>query len=107
MAVTSNHSQLAMIQANDQKSFYVVGIGLSIGGIDQLTEILACLPEHSNAAFLIIRHLYRAYPSRLAARLQTFSKLKVNVAIQGMAIAFNQVYILAEGQMMPHGYVRG
>ena len=79
---------------------YVVGIGLSIGGIDPLTEILACLPEHSNAAFLIIQHLDRAYPSKLAARLQPFTKLKVNVAVQGMAIASNQVYVLTEGQMM-------
>src|SRR5476651_2475376 len=92
--------QLAMMEASNQTSFYVVGIGLSIGGIDPLTEILACLPDNSNAAFLIIQHLDRAYPSKLAARLQPFTKLKVNVAIQGMAIAFNQVYVLAEGQMM-------
>jgi chemotaxis response regulator CheB len=84
----------------DQTSFYVVGIGLSMGGIDPLTEILTCLPEHSNAAFLIIQHLDRAYPSKLAARLQPFTRLKVNVAVQGMAIAVNQIYVLAEGQMM-------
>jgi chemotaxis response regulator CheB len=85
---------------SDKSPFYVVGIGLSIGGIDPLTEILSCLPEHSNAAYLIIQHLDRAYPSRLAERLQPFTKLKVNVAVQGMAIAFDQVYVLAEGQMM-------
>src|SRR5476651_1488064 len=85
---------------SDKSPFYVVGIGLSIGGIDPLTEILSCLPEHSNVAFLIIQHLDRAYPSKLAERLQPFCKLKVNVAVQGMAIAFNQVYVLAEGQMM-------
>jgi chemotaxis response regulator CheB len=89
-----------MMKSSNQTSFYVVGIGLFIGGIDPLTEILTCLPEHSNAAFLIIQHLDRAYPSKLAARLQPFTKLKVNVAIQGMAIVFNQVYVLAEGQMM-------
>jgi len=88
------------MKSSNQTSFYVVGIGLFIGGIDPLTEILTCLPEHSNAAFLIIQHLDRAYPSKLAARLQPFTKLKVNVAIQGMAIVFNQVYVLAEGQMM-------
>jgi chemotaxis response regulator CheB len=81
-------------------SFYVVGIGLSIGGIDPLTDILSCLPEHSNAAYLIIQHLDRAYPSRLAEHMQPFTKLKVNVARRGMALKANQVYVLAEGQMM-------
>jgi chemotaxis response regulator CheB len=89
-----------IMKESGQTTFYVVDIGLSIGGIDPLTEILACLPEHSYAAFLILQHLDRAYPSRLAERLQPFTKLKVNVAIQGMEIAFNQVYVLAEGQMM-------
>jgi chemotaxis response regulator CheB len=88
------------MKLNDKGPFYVVGIGLSIGGIEPLTEILSCLPEHSNAAFLIIQHLDRAYPSRLAERLQPFTKLKVNVAQNGMALEFNQVYVLAEGQMM-------
>ncbi|MCR8561583.1 chemotaxis protein CheB [Mucilaginibacter sp. BJC16-A38] len=84
----------------DKNPFYVVGIGLSIGGIDPLTEILSCLPAHSNAAFLIIQHLDRAYPSKLAERLQPFSKLKVNVAVQGMQLKCGEVYVLAEGQMM-------
>jgi len=87
------------MKLNDKKSFYVVGIGRSIGGIDPLTEILSCLPEHSNAAFLIIRHLDRAYPGKLAERLQLFTKLKVNVARPGMGLESNQVYVLAEGQM--------
>jgi chemotaxis response regulator CheB len=88
------------MKLSDERPLYVVGIGFSIGGIEPLTEILSCLPEHSNAAFLIIQHLDRAYPSRLAERLQPFTKLKVNVAVQGMAIACDQVYVLAEGQMM-------
>src|SRR5476651_2715826 len=78
--------QLAMMEASNQTSFYVVGIGLSIGGIDPLTEILSCLPKHSTAAFLIIQHLDRAYPSKLAERLQPFCKLKVNVAEHGMQL---------------------
>lgn len=88
------------MKLSDKSSFYVVGIGLSIGGIDPLTEILSCLPVQSKAAFLIIQYLDRAYPSKLAERLQPFTKLKVNVARPGMALESSQVYVLAEGQMM-------
>ncbi len=89
-----------IMNKSDKNPFYVVGIGLSIGGIDPLTEILSCLPKHSTAAFLIIQHLDRAYPSKLAERLQPFCKLKVNVAEHGMQLRSGEVYVLAEGQMM-------
>jgi chemotaxis response regulator CheB len=62
------------MKLTDKSSFFVVGIGLSIGGIAPLTEILSCLPVHSRAAFLIIQHLDRSYPSKLAERLQPFTK---------------------------------
>ena len=81
-------------------SFYIVGIGLSIGGIDPLCEILSRLPVKANAAFLIIQHLDPAYRSRLAERLQNFTTIKVNVAKHAQLIECNQVYVLAEGQMM-------
>jgi len=81
-------------------SFYIVGIGLSIGGIDPLCEILSSVPDKVNAAFLIIQHLDPAYPSRLAERLQPFTKIRVNVAKHAQLVECNHVYVLAEGQMM-------
>lgn len=65
-----------------------------------MCEIVSLLPESSNAAFLIIQHLDRSYPSGLSAHVQKFTKLKVNVAIQGEVLERNQIYVLAEGQMM-------
>ena len=81
-------------------SFYIVGIGLSIGGIDPLCEILSRVPDKVNAAFLIIQHLDPAYRSRLAERLQNFTTIKVDVAKHAQLIECNHVYVLAEGQMM-------
>ena len=83
-----------------KESFYIVGIGLSIGGVDPLCEILSRLPGKANAAFLIIQHLAPAYRSRLAERLQNFTKIKVNIAKHAQLIECNQAYVLAEGQMM-------
>ena len=81
-------------------SFYIVGIGLSIGGVDPLCEIFSGLPGKANASFLIIQHLDPAYRSQLAERLQNFTTIKVNVAKHAQLIECNQVYVLAEGQMM-------
>ncbi len=83
-----------------EASFYVVGIGLSIGGIEPLSEILTCLPENSNATYLIIQHLDRTFPSQLSQRLQGSTKIKVSTAQHGEVLKPNRIYVLAEGQMM-------
>jgi chemotaxis response regulator CheB len=83
-----------------EAELYVVGIGLSIGGIEPLCEIVSLLPRHSNAAYLIIQHLDRSYPSGLSARVQKSTGLKVSVAVQGQPLERNEIYVLAEGQMM-------
>ena len=80
--------------------FYIVGIGLSIGGIDQLCKILSGLPAQANAAFLIVQHLDPAHRSLLAERLQKGTSLKVQVATHKQVIENNKIYVLAEGQMM-------
>ena len=81
-------------------SFYVVGIGLSIGGIDPLCQILSCLPAQANAAFLIVQHLDPAHRSLLSERLQKVTSLKVRVATHKQLIENHMIYVLAEGQMM-------
>ena len=88
------------ISARSHPSFYVVGIGLSIGGIDPLCEILHGLPGRANAAFLIVQHLDPAHRSLLAERLQTATPLKVRVARHNQVIENHVIYVLAEGQMM-------
>ena len=80
--------------------FYIVGIGLSIGGIEPLCKIVSLLTEKSNAAFLIIQHLHPSFPSRLAERLQQFTRIKVSKAFNGQVIEQGHIYVLAEGQMM-------
>ena len=84
----------------NEASFYVIGIGLSIGGIEPLLEILSCLPEKSNATYLIIQHLDRTFPSQLSQRLQGSTKIKVSTAQHGEVLKLNRIYVLAEGQMM-------
>ena len=88
------------ISARSVPSFYVVGIGLSIGGIDPLCEILNGLPGRANAAFLIVQHLDPAHRSLLAERLQKATPLKVQVATHNQVIENHVIYVLAEGQMM-------
>ena len=80
--------------------FYIVGIGLSIGGIEPLCKILSGLPAQANAAFLIVQHLDPAHRSLLAERLQKGTSLKVQVATHKQLIENHMIYVLAEGQMM-------
>ncbi len=80
--------------------FYIVGIGLSAGGIKALNEILHYLPNQTNAAFLIVQHLEPSHKSQAAKQLQKNTKIKVNVAQPGQAIECNNLYMLSEGQVM-------
>lgn len=80
--------------------FYVVGIGLSAGGMKAFNEIVNYLPDQINAAFLIVPHLDRSHKSQAAEQLQRITKIKVNVAQSGQAIEYNNIYMLSEGQVM-------
>jgi chemotaxis response regulator CheB len=99
----SNYNKKAKVPQKTQmhrSEFYIVGIGLSIGGIEPLCKIVSHLAEKSNAAFLIIQHLHPSFPSRLAERLQQFTRIKVIKALNGQVIEQGHIYVLAEGQMM-------
>ncbi len=74
---------------------YLVTIGSSTGGPAALAKLLAKLPASFGAAIVIIQHIDREFAAGLAEWLGTFTKLKVNLAVDGQKPLPNNIYLAA------------
>ncbi len=46
-----------VITPSPEKSFYVVGIGASAGGLEALERFFGNMPENTGMAFIVVSHL--------------------------------------------------
>ena len=76
-----------------EKSFPIVGIGASAGGLEALEGLFAHMPSDSNMAFVIIQHLSPKYKSVMDSLLQKHTKMKVREVKEGMVIEPNCIYL--------------
>jgi PAS domain S-box-containing protein len=78
----------------DDKSFPIVGIGCSAGGLEALEQFLSHLPADSGMALVIIQHLAPDHDSALPDLLHRFTALAVVEAGDGMRVEPGQVYVI-------------
>ena len=83
----------------NEDHFYVVGIGLSAGGLEPLRELLTSLPPAPGAAFVVISHLQANQESRLDTILSRWIELPVEWMGQDVPLRPNRVYLLPPGKM--------
>ena len=76
------------------KSFPVVGIGASAGGLEAVSELLAELPATTGMAFLLVQHLDPRHQSFLTDILAKKSEIAVETAANGTIIAPNHLYVI-------------
>ena len=78
--------------------FLIVGIGASAGGMEPIIELFTQLPDHPDAAFIIIRHLHPDFKSEFSSLLQKYTHMPV-LSIEGDEIVeAGKVYVLPEGK---------
>lgn len=75
------------------KSFPVVGIGASAGGLEALGLFFQHVPMNSGMAFVIIQHLPPDYKSMMPEILMKYTKMKVVEVEDGIPIEKNCVYL--------------
>ena len=80
------------------KSFYVVGIGASAGGLRALEEFFENLPSDGGAAFIVIQHLSPDFKSLMKELLERRTRMAVHRVEEGMAIAPDNVYLIPPGK---------
>ena len=75
------------------KSFYVVGIGASAGGLEALERFFENMPENSGMAFIVVSHLDPNHVSIMPELIQKSTKMTLFQAEDGMVVKPNHVYV--------------
>ena len=76
------------------RSFPIVGIGASAGGLEAFTQLLGDLPSDTGMAFVLIQHLDPTHASFLTEALTKATKMPVAQAEDGQKVAPNHVYVI-------------
>ncbi len=76
-----------------QKSFPIVGIGASAGGLEALETFFANMPPETGMAFVVIQHLSPQHKSILGDILKKDTSMQVVEVQDGMNIVPNCIYL--------------
>jgi two-component system, chemotaxis family, CheB/CheR fusion protein len=76
-----------------QKSFPIIGIGASAGGLDAMMALFDAGPSLEGMAFIIVQHLDPKGDSHLVDLIARHTSLKVRPAQDGLAIKPNHIYV--------------
>jgi len=82
------------------KSFRVVGIGASAGGLDAFTQLLRPLPIDTGMAFVLLTHILRGSTSLLPGILSRSTRMPVIQAADGMRLLANNIYVIPPDKLM-------
>jgi two-component system CheB/CheR fusion protein len=89
-----------MVTGDSASNVRIVGIGASAGGIESLKEFFEVAPADTGLAFVVIQHLDPKQPSHMAGLLSKYTKMKVAVAENGLAVHANHVYTIPPNRFL-------
>ena len=79
---------------SNEKSFPIVGIGASAGGLEAFTKLLENLPPDTGMAFVLVQHLAPTKDSMLAELLSKATSMPVREVQDGMTVEPDHVYVI-------------
>ena len=79
---------------SEPDNFFLVAIGASAGGLQALETFFSNLPDHPNAAFVVVQHLSPDFKSMMTEILQRKTSMSVKSIQDGVEIEPSQVYVL-------------
>ncbi len=84
----------------ENRSFPVVGIGASAGGLEALEQFLEHVPERSGMAFVIVQHLDPTHKGIMPELLQRATRMKVTQVHDRTKVLPNCVYVIPPNKDM-------
>jgi len=75
------------------KSFPIVGIGASAGGLEALESFFPNVPFDANIAFVVVQHLDPRQKSIMGSLLQKYTRMKILEAQDGLKLESNCIYL--------------
>src|SRR5882757_230748 len=91
-------NEIASVKSD--RSFPIVGIGASAGGLEAFRQLLERLPVDTGMAFVLVSHLDPTHKSILTELLARRTKLPVTEVSDGMKVEPNNVYVLPPNTSM-------
>ncbi len=76
------------------KSFPVVAIGASAGGLEAFETFFKATPEDCGIAFILVAHLDPTHESLLPELLQKRTKMPVHQITDGTVVEINNIYVI-------------
>jgi two-component system CheB/CheR fusion protein len=73
---------------------FVIGVGGSAGGAEAMFELFAKLPTDLNAAYVIVRHLKREFPTQMSSLLQRYTSMETIDIKGGEIVEAGKIYIM-------------
>ncbi len=84
----------AALRRASTRSFPVVGIGASAGGLEAITQLLRSLPKKSGLAFVFVQHLAPRYQSALPSLLSHITPIPVTEVKDNMRVERDHLYVI-------------
>jgi len=84
----------------DRKKLFIVAIGFSAGGREDLHDFFSHLPKVPNAAFIVLQHLSRNHRSVANVLLAPSTNLPISWAADQDLVEPNHIYLLAPNKFM-------
>jgi two-component system, chemotaxis family, CheB/CheR fusion protein len=84
---------------NNEEPKYIVAIGASAGGIEEVNTFFERTP-HDGIAYVVVQHLSPDFKNAMVQLLSKHSSLLVKEAEQGMAVCRNVVYLIPNDKFM-------
>lgn len=81
-------------EKSEKKSFYIVGIGTSAGGLKALQSFFESCPDRSGMAFVVVQHLSPDYKSLMPELLAKHTNMSVAEARDQVQVEPNKVYLI-------------
>lgn len=88
------------VERAPSKSFPIVGIGASAGGLEAVSTFLRALPADTGMAFALVQHMDPSHVSLLHQLLEKDTAMPVLQVTNGMAVEPNCVYVIPPNTQM-------
>src|SRR6185503_4408030 len=82
------------------RTFPIVGIGASAGGLEAFRGLLQTLPTNTGMAFVFVQHLDPEHESLLTKLLSHATRMPVMEVTEGTAVQPNHVYVIPPNTAM-------
>ena len=99
-SANSAPSSLAKGSPREERSFPIVGIGASAGGLEALGQFLEHVPENCGMAFAVVQHLDPTQKGMLTELLQRTTTMRVVQVKDRIKVLPNCVYVIPPNKDM-------